>query len=61
MDCRMEDIGMGSEPKADLQYQAALDDQYRRMIEEGLRDIEAGRVIPHNEAMAIIRTWSNKN
>lgn len=31
---------------------------YLQGIEEGLRDIEAGRVVSHEELLEIIKTWA---
>ena len=41
--------------------QTALDAQYRQFvrdkIEQGLADVEAGRVIPHDEAKRRMQKW----
>jgi len=37
----------------DIQYHLYV----RQMVEEGIRDVEAGRVIPHKEAVRQMDEW----
>jgi predicted transcriptional regulator len=34
---------------------------FRRKVEAGLRDVKAGRLVPHREVEAWIRSWGTKN
>ena len=44
----------------DASYEEILRElAFERMVERGLADVQAGRTIPHEEALRRIRSWRN--